>query len=161
MIRAGQESTGGWGYTGDPTAADADADTTSLAIQALVAARVSPTDVDLTEGLAYLATTQAASGAWTAYGAADPNSTAVGIVAVTAAGEDPTKACWRNRVAPGRSGQPYTSPVGWLVAQAAPDGHIASPNDAFPPVNTFATSQSVQALRRGWLPVVAQELRPC
>jgi hypothetical protein len=161
LIRAAQESSGGWDYSGDAAGADADVDTTSLAVQALVAARVGANDADLTQGLAYLANGQGGSGAWAAFGEDDPNSTAVAIVAITAAGEDPTKACWRNRVAPGLTGQPYGSPVTWLAAQGAPDGHIVSPNDAFPPVNTFATSQSVQALRRGWLPVVAQELRSC
>ena len=60
--------------------------------------------------------------------------------------------CWRNTVAPGSSGQPYVSPLAWLRSQQNADGHINSPNDSFG-VNTFATSQSIQALRRGWIPV--------
>jgi hypothetical protein len=40
----------------------------------------------------------------------------------------------------------------WLRGQQAPDGHITSPNDSFG-VNTFATSQTIQALRREWIPV--------
>ena len=55
-IRAAQETGGGWNYAGDATgaAAPADVDTTGLAIQALVAARVSGTDVDLRQALAFL-----------------------------------------------------------------------------------------------------------
>ena len=52
----------------------------------------------------------------------------------------------------GCTGHAYTSPLAWLRSQQAADGHIASQNDAFPPVNTFATTQSIEALRRGWLP---------
>ena len=35
-----------------------------------------------------------------------------------------------------------------------------SPNDRFG-VNTFATSQSIQALRRGWLPVKSLGKQQC
>ena len=62
---------------------------------------------------------------------------------------------------PRSHGTAYSSPIAWLRGQAATDGHIASQNDAFPPVNTFATTQSVEALRRGWLPVAVLPLRTC
>ncbi|MEP6626320.1 MAG: hypothetical protein ABJC79_17865, partial [Acidimicrobiia bacterium] len=64
-------------------------------------------------------------------------------------------------VSPAQSGNPYHSPVNWLRTQQAADGHITSPNDSFPPVNTFGTSQSVQALERGWLPVAWLDARTC
>ena len=55
------------------------------------------------------------------------------------------------------SGRPYASPVAWLRTQQITtpgpnNGRIRSPNDAFG-VNTFATSQTVQALRYAWIPV--------
>jgi hypothetical protein len=58
---------------------------------------------------------------------------------------------------PALSGTPYTSPVTWLRADQLPTGRFQSPNDSFG-INTFPTSQSVQALRRGWLP--AEHLPP-
>ena len=148
-IRGGQQASGGWDFANDPNASDADIDTTSLAIQALVAAKVGPTDTDLVQGLQFLAARLQTSGAWQSFGADDPNSTATAIMAITAVGDNPTLPCWRNRVSPGLAGQPYASPVTWIRSQQANDGHIASQNDAFPPINTFATTQSIEALRRG------------
>ena len=53
---------------------------------------------------------------------------------------------------PALKNTPYTAPATWLKGDQVASGRFQSPNDAFG-VNTFATSQSVQALRRGWLPV--------
>jgi hypothetical protein len=161
LIRAGRQSSGGWGFTGDGTATDADVDTTSLAIQALVAAGAPATDPDLTKGVVYLAEQHQADGAWPSFGADDPNSTATGIIALAAIGENPSASCWRGRAVPALAGTPYRTPVSWLRKQLAPDGHIASPNDAYPPVNTFATTQSIEAFRRGWLPVAWLPQRSC
>lgn len=154
FIRDAQEAGGGWDFQGDASGADADVDTTSAAILALLAAGVADTDVDLRAGLAYLATTQAPSGAWTSFGSDDPNSTSMAVLAVTGAGYDPNLACWRDRVAPALAGSAYSSPTAWIRAQQQPDGHIASPSDGWG-LNTFATAQSVQALRRAWMPVNA------
>ena len=160
-IRAAQEASGGWNYAADSSGAFADVDTTSLAIQALVAAKVARTDTDLVEGVQYLADQHRASGAWQSFGSDDPNSTSTAILAITAIGENPAQACWRDRAARVFVGTPYSSPVAWLGGQVASDGHIASPNDAFPPVNTFATSQGIQALRRGWLPAIVLNPLTC
>lgn len=159
-IRAGQEPNGGWNFTGDRTCDCADIDTTALAIEALVSARVKKTDVDLRQGLAYLARAHRPTGAWQSFGADDPNSTAVATMAVTSAGFDPTVACWRDAVAPEKRGSQYTSPVGWLRQQQLPNGRIESPSDSFG-VNTFATSQTIQALRRGWMPTKALGKQKC
>ena len=159
-IRAAQQANGGWGFSGLPSGTDLDIDTTGLAIQALAAAKVSPTNGDLRAGLNFLALQHRASGAWRAFGSDDPNSTSVATMAITAAGFDPTKPCWRDLVAPGRAGTPYTSPIVWLRGRQHADGHIASPNDSFG-LNTFATAQSIQALRRGWLPVTPLPAQSC
>jgi hypothetical protein len=159
-IRNAQEPNGGWNFTGDRTCNCADVDTTALAIEALVSARVKKKDVDLRQGLAFLARTHRATGAWQAFGTDDPNSTAVAAMAVTSAGFDPTVACWRDVVAPEKRGTQYTSPVGWLRQQQRPDGRIASPNDQFG-VNTFPTAQTIQALRRGWMPTKALGKQRC
>lgn len=161
LIRAAQRSDGGWNFTGSPNDANAsDIDTTALAIQALAAAKAAPTDTDLRQGLSFLAAQQRANGSWQSFGADDPNSTAVAMIAVTAAGFDPTVPCWRNTVAPGRTGDPYGSPANWLRADQSSDGHFQSPNDSLG-VNTFATAQAIQALRRGWLPATFVAPQTC
>jgi hypothetical protein len=153
-IRAAQESGGGWNFAGDPTgvAAPADTDTTALAIEALVAAGAKRTDPDLQQGLTFLADNLQTNGSWESFGASDPNSTSLAVLGITAAGYDVSTSCWRDSTVPASTGSPYTSPVKWLKADAASNGRFKSPNDSFG-VNTFATSQSIQALRRGWLPV--------
>ncbi len=160
-IRAGQQASGGWDFANDPNASDADIDTTSLVIQVLVAAKVAPTDPDLMQALAFLANRHQADGAFQSFAVDDPNSTATATMAITAVGENAAASCWRDRAVPALTGRAYSSPIAWLRGQAATDGHIASQNDAFPPVNTFATTQSVEALRRGWLPVAVLPLKTC
>lgn len=160
-VKAGQQASGGWGYTGDAGATDADVDTTSLAIQALVAAGVGATDTTLAKGVRYLVQQQQTDGAWQSFGSDDPNSTSTALFAITAIGENPGQSCWRDRADATRTGTPYTSPVSWLRHQVGTDGHVVSPNDAFPPVNTFATTQSIEALRRGWLPAAYLPKRTC
>ena len=112
-----RKPSGGWDFNGEPTGNEADVDSTSIAIQALAAAGVAPTDADLRAGLAYLADHQRADGAWESFGSPDPNSTSTAIFAITAAGFDPASPCWRNVVRPARTGQPYTSPMVWLRSQ--------------------------------------------
>ena len=160
-IRNAQQTNGGWNFSGDATGTDLDIDTTALALQALVAAKVSPNDADLVAGLQLLADQQRVSGPWRSFGSNDPNSTATAIMAITAAGFDPTNSCWRDTVRPALKGTAYPNPAGWLRTQQATDGHITSPNDSFPPVNTFATTQSIEALARGWLPVAWLAPRSC
>jgi Prenyltransferase and squalene oxidase repeat len=160
LIRGAQEASGGWDFSGTAAGADADVDTTALAVQALAAAGVAGTDTDLHQGLVYLANQYKTNGAFQSFGSNDPNSTSTAVLAITAAGYDPNVACWRNQSVPGLSGQLYTSPVNWLRSQQAADGHIVSPNDGGSP-NTFATSQTVQALRRGFLPVYAVANQSC
>jgi hypothetical protein len=63
-IRAGQQASGGWDFKNDPADTDADIDTTSLVIQVLVAAQVSPTDTDLVQALTYLVANQQTNGSW-------------------------------------------------------------------------------------------------
>ncbi|MDZ4826743.1 MAG: prenyltransferase/squalene oxidase repeat-containing protein [Actinomycetota bacterium] len=151
-IRNAQEASGGWDFAGDSSGTEADIDTTALAVQALVASRVKVNDADVMAGLKFLAEQQTQGGAWRSFGELDPNATSIAIVAVTAAGFDPNDSCWRDVAAPALAGQPYSSPVHWLAGRDAPDGHIISPFDGFG-VNTIATTQSMQALRRGFLPI--------
>ena len=67
-----QQANDGWNFSGDPTCTDLDVDATAVAVQALVAAMVGPTDADLVAGLQLLADQQTASGAWQSFGSNDP-----------------------------------------------------------------------------------------
>lgn len=160
FIRAAQQANGGWNFAGDSTGTDLDIDTTSLAIEALAAAKVARNDATLRSALAFLAGQQQSNGAWRAFGSDDPNSTSVAVMAITAAGYNPVVKCWRDASDPGLSGHPYKSPIVWLRKQQAPNGHITSPNDSFG-VNTFASSQTIQALRREWTPVTPLGRQAC
>ena len=160
-IRGAQQANGGWSFSGSPSGSDVDVDTTALAIQALVAAHVAPTDPDLVQGLLFLAALHQGHAAWQSFGSDDPNSTATASLAISAAGFDVNTSCWRDTVAPILKGTAYENPLTWLRSRQAANGHITSPNDVYPPVNTFATSQVVQALGRYWLPVAPLAERSC
>jgi hypothetical protein len=159
-IKGAQQANGGWAYTGLPGGTDLDVDTTAVAIQALVAAGVPATDTDLNQGLAFLATHQQGNGSWLSFGSADPNSTSTAVVAITAAGFNVETACWRNTVASQLAANPYPNPLNWLRISQDPSGRFVSPNDGYG-INTFATSQTVQALERNWLPVAPLAARTC
>ncbi len=139
----------------------ADTDTTALAIEALVAAGV---EADRSRSPAGPRRSSRTASGRTDRGSRsaspDPNSTSLAVIAITAAGYDSTTSCWRDSTVPASTGSPYTSPVKWLKADAASNGRFKSPNDSFG-VNTFATSQSIQALRRGWLPVDRLAAQAC
>jgi len=89
-LAASQAPNGGWGWDGSPVDDNADSNTTSLVIQALVAAGQGDSEL-VTNGIAYLQTTIVDGGA--AYNhvegsTADANSTAYVIQAFIAAGQD-------------------------------------------------------------------------
>ncbi|MCL6580881.1 MAG: terpene cyclase/mutase family protein, partial [Firmicutes bacterium] len=161
FVRAAQEAGGGWNFAGDPTGSYADVDTTGYALQALVAAGATGSDPDVLEGLRFLAIGhQSGSGAWQSFGSDDPNSTAMAMLGITAAGFDPNASCWRDVVAPSLAGDPYAKPSDWLRTRQLPSGRVQSPNDGFG-INTFATSQAVEAWRRGWIPVTPIAPQTC
>lgn len=147
QIEGGQRADGSWDYTGSPTAGPGDdIDTTAVAIIALTSAGRTTDDAPLGDAVAWLASQQQASGAWPAFGADDPNSTAIASIALSDAHVDLTDPSWR--VPFGGTGG-AASPYAWLRAQQADDGHLGSPNDSWG-VNTFATSQGIEALARQW-----------
>jgi hypothetical protein len=165
-VRAGQQANGGWNFTGDPTGTDVDTDTTAVAVEGLVAGGADATDPAVHKALGFFATNLQSNGSWLSFGASDPNSTAQAILGVTATGYDVTSPCWRDVLNPAATGTPYVDPDAWLESQQltsppADAGRIASPNDAFPPVNTFATSQSVEGLLRSWLPIAVASAPTC
>jgi Prenyltransferase and squalene oxidase repeat len=163
-IRGAQQKNGGWNFNGDSTDSMIDVDTTSAAMMALVAGGAAADDPALNKALGFLADAQQADGAWQSFGSDDPNSTSTAILGITAAGFDAATSCWRDTVRPNLAGTSYASPIDWLlsqqVTQGADAGRIQSPSDTYG-INTFPTSQSVEALRRGWMPVHTLGLRGC
>lgn len=121
------DESGGWGFGGF-----ADADTTAIVIQALVAAGVAADDPDVVEALDYLKASQAADGGW-GYDPASSNasSTAFAVQALLALGEDPESATYT------RGGN---TPISYLLSQQQTDGSFAG----FDP--TYATNQVLPAL---------------
>jgi len=85
----GWEAGPGWGT---------DSNTTALALQALAAANVDPTDGAVVGALTYMQAQQSPTGGFcysSAYGtAADANSTACGLQGLLSAGENPLAAAW-------------------------------------------------------------------
>ena len=160
LVRAGQQPNGGWDFAGDPGGDDVDVDVTSLAIQSLVAVGADATDAAVRGGLGLLGSSFRGGAGWGDEQGVNPNSTALATMAVTAAGYDAGSRCWRDIHAPATSGERYTAPATVLRSLQAPDGHIVSPFDSFG-VTTFATSQSVQALSLGWLPLERAAPAPC
>lgn len=153
-IRSRQQADGGWNFSGDPAGTDVDPDTTGLAVLALVAGGEPGTGAAVSSALGFLEREQKADGSWASpFDDGNPNSTALAMLAITAAGYDPDGACWRTAAGPTVVGGGNALPSSYLRSVQAADGHLASPNDQYPPVNTFATAQGIQALSRGWLPV--------
>jgi hypothetical protein len=160
LVRDAQQPNGGWDFAGDATGDEIDVDVTSLAIQSLVALGADATDPGVGGGLALLGHSLRGEAGWGDEQGVNPNSTALAILAVTAAGYDAGDRCWRDIHAPATSDERYTAPAAVLRSLQAEDGHIVSPFDASG-LNTFATSQSVQALSLGWLPVGRAAAAPC
>jgi Prenyltransferase and squalene oxidase repeat len=159
-IRSKQKpANGGWAFDADTgTVTDADVDTTSLAVQALIAGGVAPSDPAVQGGLAFIASQQNADGSWSAFGNVSSESTSRAILAIAAAGYDPDVSCWRDTVLPGSAGTPYGAPDGALVALQQADGSIVGPGSFSP---AFSTAQAVQGLERTWLPIETAPAQVC
>jgi hypothetical protein len=138
-----QQANGGWDFAGDPSSSAEDPDTTGLAVQALVASGGSLQSI--ARGFGFLQTIQDPVGTWAG---GNPNSSAQAILALAAVGRDVESSSCRR-------------PVESLRTLQAGDGRFVSPFESFG-VNTFATSQSVQALLRRWLPLSRSDVVfPC
>jgi Prenyltransferase and squalene oxidase repeat len=150
---------GGWAFDADTgSVTEADVDTTSFAIQALIAGGVAPTDPAVRNGLAFIASQQNPDGSWSAFGNVSAESTSRAILAIAAAGYDPNSSCWRDTVLPASAGSLYGAPDDALVALQGADGSIAGPGSFSP---AFSTAQAVQGLERQWLPIETASGQPC
>ena len=131
------EPDGGWGY-----GLGGDVDTTSLAIQALVAANVDPSDELVQGGLAFLSRGQARSGGWESWGALSADSTAAAMQAIAAAGFVPVGPSWETRT--GRT------PADDLLGMQMPDSSFG---------NALGTAHAIAGLAEAPLPIWGRRQR--
>ena len=143
---AAQVENGGWAFDGSTDPATADSNTTSIVIQALIAAGIDPTDPLVQNGLGYLASVIDPEQGGFAYDAntgliADANSTAVAIQALIAAGEDASSDEW---------GRATDALAGFQNASGAFRYQHEFPDD-----NLYATVQVIPALAGTAFPLPA------
>lgn len=151
---------GGWG----PAAgAEADADSTGLAMQAALTAGLASDDARLKAALGWLASSQGADGGWGHGDGSNLNSTAYVLGALLAAGLDPRAAPWAGD---------HPGPLDFLLAAQGADGRLrfgaqdaAIPDlvaslQALPPLagRALAPLGGAPALRRGLAWLQAQQL---
>lgn len=137
---AGQANpNGGWGWAAGVAS---DADSTALAVEALIAAGAPTTHLAIVRGLDYLRTVQLtnsdggfAASPEQAWGVnSNTNSTAFAVQGILAAGQDPLGASWVVTT---------TTPIDFVLGQQLPNGAFVYID---PPANLFATQQAVPAL---------------
>jgi len=137
---------GGWRSYGGSTCDgdDADSNSTAFAVQALISVSNTTYSGEIADAIGYLDAVQEADAGFAyqpAY-ASDPNSTALVVQAIVAAGGNPTSATWQKS-----SGalNPYTSLLSWQIgcaASASDIGAFASPWSSGSP-DPLATQQAV------------------
>jgi hypothetical protein len=144
---------GGWAFDGSTAAGAADTNTTGLALQALAAVGAA-SDPAVAKAVAYLRAQQNADGGF-AYqkapdAASDSNSTAMAIMGLLAAGEDPAGATWT---------QGGKGPVAFLLQMQNASGALRY-QQTQPEDNAGATYQALPALVELTLPItpVAQPI---
>lgn len=145
-----QASGGGWGFTAH--AANADVDSTGLALQALAAAGVGPDDAAVQAGLAFLHRVQNADGGFPGFtGATDAASSGLALQALTAYGEDPRGLQWTTIITDGSASRlTLHTPVDAVLALQSPQGGLpgfSGPNDP------FSTYQAVPGIAGKPLPL--------
>lgn len=146
-------SGGGWEWSSGWTA---DTNTTSLAIQALVAAGVDPTDSVIVGGLNFIHTAQNNDGGFTydpdsTWGTdSDTNSTAYVLQAIYAVGQDPTSAAWQKG---GNTAFDFLATVQLNNGSFEWQPNLGS--------NLLATQQVIPALLGRPAPFVVREIEGC
>jgi hypothetical protein len=139
-IKDAQQEGGGWAWDGSAETA-ADTNSTSFAVQALVAAGEAADSNAVATALTYYKVTQNADGGWpyqspSDFGTdTDSNSTAVTIQAIIAAGQDPAGADWTSadRLTPAAVLDALQNASGaWAWQAAMPDDNLLSTVQAVP-----------------------------
>jgi prenyltransferase beta subunit len=140
-LKGMQMDNGGWEWT--PSYGE-DTNSTSLVVQALLAAGEAPTSTAVIDGLAYLRGAQNTDGGFpydpvSEWNDSDTNSTAFSIQAILAAGQDPLTGTWY--IISGTNG---ASPVDFLRSLQLPDGSFEWQKGYGS--DLFATEQAVAPL---------------
>jgi hypothetical protein len=95
LLRSWQDASGGWGHAYPCTGyCSPDVDNTALVIQALIAAGEPFSSTSIVKALDFLKTQQGDDGGFQLWGTSNANSTAWGIQALIAAGQDPDGTAW-------------------------------------------------------------------
>ncbi len=145
-IVAAQQANGGWSYAGDPSGSGFDPDTTAAAVLALRMDGRDAGSAAIVKAVQAIGLQQRWNGEWAGeFDDGNPNSTGMVLLAFSAFGPAPATSCVRDAMVPRLVGVPYPSPLRAIEVRQQGDGRIASPSDAFG-VNTFATSQAIQAM---------------
>jgi hypothetical protein len=137
-------SDGGWGVA---PGSEPEADSTALALQALIAAGAPVTGTAVSAALDFLEATQHSDGGWGHGGPSNTNSTALALQALVAAGHDPTEQRWTQATG--------ADPVSYLIEAQLPSGAFEFDVS---PADLVATGQAVPALAGRTL--VVRGLRP-
>lgn len=146
---------GGWGFSAN--AADADVDSTGLALQALASARVARDNAAVQAGLAFLHSAQNEDGGFPGFtGDTDAGSTGLALQGLAAYGENPRGLVWTTWISDGSSSAlTLRTPVETLLALQSPAGGFpgfSGPNDP------FSTYQALAGLTGRPLPIRQPQL---
>lgn len=149
-LAAHQAPNGAWAWNGSLEDADTDSNTTGVVLQALLAAGVSADDASVVAGIEYLRAIQNEDGGFpyqkpSEWGTdTDANSTAMALMALTAAGADLSEWVTEEGMGPADALAALQNDSGAFAWQAA------VPDD-----NLFATCQAVPALAGQYYPIAA------
>ncbi len=140
LLKSWQDSGGGWGYAYPCTGwCSPDVDNTSLALQALIAAGEPVSSTSIVSATNFLKTQQGSDGGFQSWGTSNANSTAWGIQAIIATGQDPEGTDWT------KNGH---TPVSFLLSLQNGTGYFeySSPPPGWGADTVLTTMQAAPAL---------------
>jgi hypothetical protein len=154
FILANQSATdGGWSWG---VGGDSDVDDTAAAIMALLTAGHSPSSTPISNGLAYIKSTQMDNGGFDSWGSTNADTDAWGICAIEAVGEDPTSGDWES----GLGNNPIDDLLSFQQSGGGDDGAFYW-QDGTPGMSAAKTTAcAIIALLGDYFPVAVLEVEP-
>jgi hypothetical protein len=137
---------GGWSWG---VGQDSDVDDTAAAIMALIAAGQSASSAAISEGLDYIASMQLDNGGFDSWGESNSATDAWAVMAISAAGEDPTD--WDS----GASNDPVDDLLTFQNGNGSFDWTEATPSN-----QALMTAYAIPALLGDYFPVAVLEIEP-
>ncbi|MEA3345075.1 MAG: prenyltransferase/squalene oxidase repeat-containing protein [Chloroflexota bacterium] len=140
LVKSWQDPGGGWGYAYPCTGrCSPDVGNTALAMQALISAGEPVTSTAIVSATNFLKSQQGEDGGFQSWGTSNANSTAWGIQALIAAGQDPAGPAWK------KNGH---TPMEYLLSLQADEGYFeySSPPPDWAADLVLTTVQAVPAL---------------